>query len=344
MSLQSLLVVRLGSLGDIIHTLPAVAALRRALPEARIDWVVDAAHQEIVARVTAIDARIVIEERSPRAWLNAAATLRARGYDAALDFQGLFKSALLARASGARRVLGFSIWHLRERGARVFYTESGSASDRDARTPEPHVIYKNLELARRLAPAIDPGAPLEFPLHVPSMTADVDAARRAIDDAPYAVLNPGAAWPNKRWPPERFGEVAAFLRARHGLRSIVTWGPGEEELANVAVAFSEGAAVKAPFLTIGGLMTLLHGAALMVSGDTGPTHVAGALGVPTVGLFGPTRAERNGPWAGRDVVLSRHDECVCHYQRQCRAPERWCLGGLAAPEVMAAITARLESR
>lgn len=341
-----ILVVRLGSLGDIIHTVPAVAALRRALPDARIDWVVEAAHQEIVARVTAIDARVVIEERRIRAWANTAAILRARGYDVALDFQGLFKSALLARASGARRVLGFSIWHLRERGARVFYTESADAAEHpeSPESTEPHVIYKNLELARRVAPGIDLQAPLEFPLHVPTATTDVDAVRREIDNAPYAVLNPGAAWPNKRWPPERFGDVAAFLRARHGLRSIVTWGPGEDDLADVAVAFSEGAAVKAPFLTVGGLMTLLSGATLMVSGDTGPTHIAGALGVPIVGVFGPTRAGRNGPWHPDDIVLSRHDECVCQYQRQCRAPERWCLGGLPASEVMAAITTRLERR
>lgn len=345
-----ILVVRLGSLGDIIHTLPAVAAIRRALPDARIDWLVDAAHQEIVARVPAIDARVVLEQRTVTAWLHAAATLRRRGYDAAVDFQGLFKSAILARASGAKRVIGFSIWHLRERGARAFYTETSEPLEPAERTLEPsnprtlerHVIRKNLDLARRLVPSIDPEAPLEFPLHV-SSSADVDDLKRVLGGAPFAVLNPGAAWPNKRWPAERFGQVAAFLRARHGLRSVVTWGPGEEQLADAAVSMSEGAAVKAPLLPIGALMSLLRDARLMVSGDTGPTHLAAALGIPIVAPYGPTSAGRNGPWHADDVVISRYDECECHYQRQCRVPDRWCLGGLPASELMAAITARLEA-
>ncbi len=344
-----LLVVRLGSLGDIIHALPAVAALRRALPDARIDWLVDGKHQEIVSRVPAIDARIVLEGRTIAAWFNAASTLRARGYDAAIDFQGLFKSAILARASGAKRVLGFSIWHLRERGARAFYTETSPAgartSEPDGRTPEPpnpepHVIRKNLRLAAQLAPSIDPDGALEFPLAVPA-SGIVEDLKRGLDGAPYAVLNPGAAWPNKRWPAERFGEVAAFLRARHGMRSVVAWGPGEKMIAEQAVGMSEGAAVLAPVLPLLDLMALLQGARLMVSGDTGPTHMAGALGVPIVAPFGPTSAARNGPWDPADIVLSKFDECVCRYQRTCRVPDRWCLGRLPAPEVMAAITARL---
>jgi heptosyltransferase I len=332
-----ILVVRLGSLGDVIHTVPAVAALRRAIPEARIDWLVDAPHQDIVGLVQSIDARIVLEARTLKAWLNAAALLRHRGYDAAVDFQGLFKSAIMARVSGARRVLGFSIWHLRERGARAFYTQTA-----DAEAEGRHVIRKNLALASLLAPSIDPDAePLAFPL-MPYPSGAVEQLKRAIGGEPYAVLNPGAAWPNKRWPAERFGEVAAFLRARHGLRSIISWGPGEKMLAEAAVARSEGAAVMTPAMGLLDLVALLRDARLMVSGDTGPTHIAGALGVPIVSPFGPTSAARNGPWDPRDIVITKFDECVCHYQRQCRVPDRWCLGRLPAPEIMAAITRRLE--
>lgn len=330
--------MRLGSLGDIIHALPAVAAIRRALPGARIDWLVDGAHQDIVSRVTAIDARVVLEERNITAWMRAAATLRARGYDAAIDFQGLFKSAILARASGARRVLGLSIWHLRERGARAFYNETSEPDASDA-----HVIYRNLRLAKQLVPSIEVTAPLEFPLLVP-VSAPVEELKRVLGGEPFAVLNPGAAWPNKRWPAERFGEVASFLRARHKLRSIVTWGPGEKMLAELAVAHSEGAAVLAPPLSVVDLLALLPHARLMVSGDTGPTHLAGALGVPIVAPFGPTSAARNGPWDPRDIVLSKFDECECRYQRRCHVEARWCLGRLPSPEVMAAISARLERR
>lgn len=333
-----ILVVRLGSLGDVIHTVPAVAALRRAIPEARIDWLVEAPHQEIVGLVQAIDARIVLEARTLKAWLNAAATLRSRGYDAAIDFQGLFKSAILARVSGAKRVLGFSMWHLRERGARAFYTESAHA-EAEGR----HVIRKNLALASLLAPSIDPESSLlEFPLaDVPS--GHVEQLKRTLAGEPYAVLNPGAAWPNKRWPAERFGDVAAFLRARHGLRSVITWGPGEKMLAEAAIARSEGAAVMTPSLGLLDLVALLRHARLMVSGDTGPTHIAGALGVPIVSPFGPTSAARNGPWDPADIVITKFDECECHYQRRCHVPDRWCLGRLPAPELMAAITQRLEA-
>jgi lipopolysaccharide heptosyltransferase I len=333
-----ILVVRLGSLGDVIHTVPAVAALRRAMPEARIDWLVDAPHQDIAGLVQAIDARIVLEARTLKAWLNAAAVLRHRGYDAAVDFQGLFKSAILARVSGARRVLGFSIWHLRERGARAFYTHT-AAAEADGR----HVIRKNMALASLLAPTIDPDTePLEFPLAV-HPSGQVEQLKRALGGEPYAVLNPGAAWPNKRWPAERFGDVAAFLRARHGLRSVVTWGPGEKMLAESVVARSEGAAIMTPALRLLDIVALLREARLMVSGDTGPTHIAGALGVPIVSPFGPTSAARNGPWDPRDIVITKFDECQCHYQRRCRVPERWCLGRLPAPEVMAAITQRIEA-
>lgn len=339
---ERLLVVRLGSLGDVIHTLPAVAAIRRARPEARIDWLVDMPHQEIVGMVTAIDARIVLEARTARAWINAATVLRARGYDAALDFQGLFKSAILARASGAKRVLGFSIWHLRERGARAFYTQAAKPFG-DERDDSRHVIRKNLALAAAFDPSIAPErAPLEFPL-ADVASAAADAVRHDLGGTPYAVLNPGAAWPNKRWPAERLGAVAAFLKARHNLRSVVCWGPGEKMLAETAVATSEGAAILAPPLQLVDLVALLRGAALMVSGDTGPTHIAGALGVPIVSPFGPTSAARNGPWDPADIVISRFDECSCHYQRRCRVPDRWCLGRLEAPEMMAAITRRLET-
>jgi len=332
-----ILVVRLGSLGDVIHTLPAVAALRRAMPGARIDWLVDAPHQDIVGLAQAIDARIVLEARTLKAWLNAAAALRHRGYDAAVDFQGLFKSAILARASGARRVLGFSVWHLRERGARAFYTHTA------APLAEPHIIRKNLALASLLAPSIDPDtAPLEFPLAV-MPSGPVEQLKRTLGNEPFAVLNPGAAWPNKRWPAERFGEVASFLHARHGLRSVVTWGPGEKMLAESVVRGSEGAAVMGPALPLLDLVALLREARLMVSGDTGPTHIAGALGVPIVSPFGPTSAARNGPWHPDDIVIAKFDECACHYQRRCQVPDKWCLSRISAAEMMAAITRRLEA-
>src|SRR5215208_5737480 len=142
--MMNILIVRLGALGDIIHTVPAAAALRAAFPSARIDWLVDAKHRAVVDLVTVVDRVVVLERASLPGWIDVARTLRAGRYDVALDFQGLMKSAILARASGAPRVIGFSIWHLREKTARPFYSETIVREDKaDAST---HVIDKNLRL------------------------------------------------------------------------------------------------------------------------------------------------------------------------------------------------------
>jgi lipopolysaccharide heptosyltransferase I len=330
------LIVRLGSLGDIIHALPALAALREAHPGARIDWVVDARHAAILALADGVDRRIIVAGGPRlRAMLAAVAELRRSRYDAAIDFQGLMKSALLARASGAARVIGFGIWHLRERGARPFYTE---AHDADAR----HVIHKNLELVSRLGARA--GEP-RFPLRVPESGA-VPFLRSTLgiaSDAPFALVNPGGAWPNKQWPPERFGAIAAELRDRHGLGSAVLWGPGEEAIADAVVAASRGAAVRAPRTTIDDLVALAAAAALMISGDTGPLHIAAALGTPVVGIYGPTDPARNGPFSPDDMCASRFAECRCHHKRRCRAAV-WCLGTIDIGEVGNAVEARLANR
>lgn len=171
-----------------------------------------------------------------------------------------------------------------------------------------------------------------------------DETRAAIEAAggrrKYIVLNPGAAWPNKRWPPERFGALAASLRDRTGLGSLITWGPSERDLADTIVAASSGAAVVAPATSVSDLGVLMRDAALVVSGDTGPLHIAAAMGTPLVGLYGPTWPERNGPWDPKDVVISRANVCVCHHKRQCLrgAP---CINEISVEEVVTASVKRL---
>ena len=157
----------------------------------------------------------------------------------------------------------------------------------------------------------------------------------------FALVNSGAAWPNKRWPANRFGAVAKTLRDEWGLTPVVLWGPGERALAEAVVAASEGAGVVAPETQLPDLVALSREASFMISGDTGPLHIACAAGVPTVSLFGPTDAKRNGPWDPRDVVLSRYDQCPCHYKRQCQQPASWCLAEITVDDVREAIRARL---
>jgi heptosyltransferase-1 len=344
---MNILIVRLGALGDIVHAIPAAAALRAAMPGARIDWLVEARHRPIVDLVTVVDHVVPIEARTLAGWTDAVRRARQAAYDIAFDFQGLMKSAVLARASGARRVAGFSIWHLREKTARPFYSETDAGPDKaEARTRGAeqtdrdslgtHVIEKNLRLLRVLD--IDT-ARIDFPLaRVPSAAAE--EVRRHAGAGHYALINPGAAWPNKRWPPARCGEIAAFLRDVRGLPSIVLWGPGEEALAHAVVDASSGSARLAPRTEIADIIELARGAALMVSGDTGPLHLAAAVGTPSVALYGPTDPKRNGPWAPEDVTVSRFERCDCHYQRRCTHAD-WCLESVTVAEVTAAIQQRL---
>jgi lipopolysaccharide heptosyltransferase I len=329
---MNILIVRLGALGDIVHTIPAAAALRAALPEARIDWLVEAKHRAVLDLVMGIDRVVALEGRSLTAWADVVRREREVAYDIALDFQGLMKSAVLARASGAARVAGFSVWHLREKGARPFYSET-EGTDGDDRG---HVIRKNLRLLRVVG--ID-AAEVEFPLRAVASDARDEVVAES-GARKFALLNPGAAWPNKRWPPSQFGEVAAFLREVRELSSVVLWGPGEEELAQSVVDASGGAARLAPPTAIADLVALSREAALVVSGDTGPLHIAAAVGTPVVAVFGPTDPKRNGPWSASDVTVSRFESCACHYDRQC-SQATWCLDGITVAEVTAAIQQRL---
>jgi ADP-heptose:LPS heptosyltransferase len=155
------------------------------------------------------------------------------------------------------------------------------------------------------------------------------------------VLNPGAGWPNKQWPPERFGALAAGLRASRGLRSVVTWGPGEQPLAAAVASSSEGAAEIAPATSLAELTALVASAPLVVSGDTGPIHLAAAAGTPIVGLYGPTDPARNGPWSAADLCVSRFETCACHHKRRCHRAGR-CLDDISVEDVQRAAETRLD--
>ena len=328
------LIIRLGSLGDVIHGIPAAAALRRRFPQAPIDWLVDPRYAELLELVECIDRPIAFDPRDLRiggaqGW-SVLTQLRAAHYDAVVDLQGLLKSAVLGRLVGATQTIGFPRTHLREPLARLFYTD---APDPGA---APHVIDKNLGL---LGPLGVSDRAVHFPLRIPRTDTITSVVDRFAPDG-YAILNPGAAWPNKRWPVVRFGAVAASIRREHGLRSVVLWGPGEEALAVSVAAASEGAAEAAPPTTMPDVVGLARAARVMVSGDTGPLHIAGAVGTPLVALFGPTCPERNGPWAPGDVTLSRVANCSCLYERRCRR-ETPCIDDIVSDEVVQAIRQRL---
>ncbi len=326
------LLVRLGSLGDVIHAIPAAAALRAHAPTARVDWLVDPRYADVVRMVRGVDRVISIAPRGDKlALLLTLGELRRTRYDAVFDVQGLIKSGALTWLAGATRTFGFPTAHLREPAARFFYTDTPDLG------PVTHVIDKALALVATVGAT---SAVPAFPLDLPASSASREVTAR--HPSGFVLLNPGAAWPNKQWPADRFGALAARLHTAHDLPSVVIWGPSERERAQQVVAASSGAAELAPQTGITDLFSMSKAARLVVSGDTGPLHIACAVGAPVVALFGPTVAERNGPWSKDDRVIARTAHCECLYQRQCRRATP-CIDDITVEEVAAAASLRLST-
>jgi heptosyltransferase-1 len=309
-----LLVIRLGAMGDILHALPAVTALRQAHPGWVIDWVVEPRWRPLLAT----DAGVVSETaESPnrsrpvvdrlhlapiKEWRKSPLnfntiheiktlrkTLQAGEYETVIDLQGAVRSAVIGRMAGCPRLIGED--EPRERAARWLFSER-------VKTHGAHVIEQDLELASAVAgddlQATAPGLPVDT-------AAETWVDRILGDDSRAAVLiNPGAGWGAKRWPAERYAAVAKGLIDR-GLRVLVNAGPGEEPLAQ-AIVQAAGAAIPLR-CTLEQLIALTRRVVLAIAGDTGPLHLACALGRPVVGIYGPTDPSRNGPFGTRFRVL-----------------------------------------
>ncbi len=330
------LIVRLSSIGDVVHTLPTLAALRQHGWEA--GWIVEPASRVLLEENPALDQVVATPGAKAFRWTEARAAvraLRARRYDVALEFQGLWKSAAWARFAGARRVIGYARRWRREPGSALLLGEQAELPPgRD------HVIDKNLALLGPLG--IEAAGLREFPLpSSPEAVARVDQDVRDRGGGDFAILNPAGGWASKLWPAERFGEVAKGLRER-GLRSIVTWGPGEEGLADRVVASSDGAAVRSFPTTLLDYVELARRARLVIAADTGPLHLACAVGTPVVALFGPTDPGRNGPFAPADEVVRRTPPCAPCYSRTC-ARHAGVMAEIPSTEVLAAAERRLAS-
>jgi len=295
--LPKALVVRLSAIGDVVHTLPALAALHRHGWET--GWIVEPPARPLLEGNPSLSRLWPAPAARASAWgvaYRVLADLRAKEYDVALDFQGLWKSAAWARFAGAGRVVGLAREWRREPGSSVLLGEAAALPP-----GVDHVIDENLALLRPLG--IEEIGAREFPL--PPSASDREAVGRALAATgleQFAILNPGGGWPEKLWPAESFGRLARGLRDR-GVPSLVTWGPGEEDLADRVAAASEGAARRAFPTTLRQYVELARRARLVVAADTGPLHLACAVGAPVVALFGPTDPARNGPFSSRDVTV-----------------------------------------
>jgi heptosyltransferase I len=300
------LLVRLGSLGDVIHALPAASALRDAFPEARIDWLIEPKWRRLLEGNPDLSEIISLEKKSAAGLIASVRKLRAAQYTCAIDFQGLYKSALPAFASGAPRRIGFPSTYAREGFASLFYTDR--INPRGA-----HKVDHNLTLAAAAgARTSSPRFPLTLRPEDEKQVAH-ELARHNIAD--FFVLNPGGGWRSKCWPPERYGELHHRLAVQHGWRGIISFGPGEEDLAEEVVSAAGTSAPLALPLGLGPLMVLLRQAKFVVSADTGPLHLASALGTPVVGLYGPTDPARNGPYDGQNVVVRNPGKSETTYRR-----------------------------
>ena len=337
------LIVKLGSIGDIVHTLPALAALRAGMPQAEISWVAERSASEILKDNPILDRLIEVDTKALRRGLMSGETLRAprqqlrrlraSAFDVALDFQGLLKSASIARLSGARRVFGYSRTGLREPASTVFL------SKRISIPPHTHIIRKGLLLLQG-ALGIPVPAELSFPIGVDA-AAEAEAERATADTAEnFAILNPAGGWPTKLWSAEKFGALADLLWANYGMRSLVTYGPGEDELAETARRASRSEKAVPVSLSLKGFYSLAKRARVYVGGDTGPTHIAVAAGAPIVGLFGPTEWWRNGSPYSEDICVERNDiDCRvdCH-RRSC---SKWICMDITVERVFDAVRQRI---
>ena len=290
------LVLRMSALGDIVHTLPAVHALRESFPGATIDWLVDAKWAPILEGNRDVSNIITMDRRSWRDVIATMRRLRRSRYDMAIDFQSLYRSAIIGWLSGAPERIGFEAHYARERGAAIFYTQH-------VRPKRAHKIEHNLELSERAGARTEQ---IVFPL-TDNAQASEEVKRILFGNGvqEYFVVSPGGGWVSKCWPAERYGELARAVAERYGWTSVVSFGPGEEGLAETVRRSANSPEPFVQRFNLKELVPLLRHAKFVVAGDTGPLHLASALGTPVIGLYGPTDPARNGPFSPGGVVVRK---------------------------------------
>ena len=330
--MDNILIIRLSSLGDIIHTLPAFSALRKNFPEATISWVVEAKGSEILDLVPGVDKTITAHTEGWRLhrkkfWKEISRLKKElrKESQTAIDFQGLVKSGFISCISGSKKRIGFHRKNLREPMAGLFYTE------RLEEIPETiHVISKNLKLLERIGIKEEK---YEFPIEVPAELAEgVKASLKKLgynEQKKLVLFNVGAAWETKRWFHERWVELIGMIKNKEFF-PLLLWGNEEEK--GLALEVNEKTHVPlSPFFTLKEVMALVNESSLLISGDTFSLQVACALSRPVVGIFGPSNPRRNGPFGPRDKVAFHEIECSYCYKRTCPTIE--CLKKITPQEV-----------
>lgn len=337
----SILIVKLSAIGDVIHTLPALNAIRRRYPSARISWLVEPAAADLVVGHPALDRVLVARRhqwvhglrRGPRAESLAAAgrfvrALRDTRYDIVLDFQALLKGGLWVALARGRRKIGFGSGMQHQEMSWVFLNERLPAV-----SMEMHALDRNLHMLRAIG--IDA---TRVDYRLPVTRADAQWAHRTLAGAarPVVAINPMAKWPTKLWDDARFAEVADRLQSAHGATVVFTGGPEDRGALDAIAARMSG-----PSMNLAGRTSLTQLAALyaeadcLVTTDTGPMHLAAAVGLPVVALFGPTAPWRTGPYGPQHRVVRAGTPCSPCFKRDCDTCR--CMTAIRVDQVTAAV-------
>ncbi len=342
---MKILVVKLSSIGDVVHTLPVLAAIRRALPDAEIAWAVEREAAEILRGNTFLDNLIILDTRSLRGGKvigeilpNASRQLRQLrrySFDVAIDFQGLLKSATIAKLTKSKRRYGFAKQNLREPASRFLLTDTVEIEKKL------HIIIKNLKLAEQALNIFVPKDNFEFPIFTDEnhKTEAVKIIEQSGEN--FAILNPAGGWVTKLWHAEKFGLLADRLWEENGLTSVVTTAPDELELAEKVLRKSKSGKILAAQPSLKGFYELAKRTKIYIGGDTAPTHIAVAANAPVVGIFGPTEWWRNGSPRQNDICVERND-IGCRIDCHRRTCNNWICMDIEVETVLQAAQKRLE--
>ena len=329
---RHILLIKPSSLGDIVHAMPTCAAIRRAYPKARLTWLVKREWAGLVERIDGVD-RVWPVKSTFKGWLSQVSPLRAEQFDLVVDLQGLFRSAAIGWFSGSSLLVGFA--NGRE-GSPRFYSRRVSVPRSDM-----HAVDRYLLVAKAVG-AVESGAP-EFRFRIPKNDYDeVDCLLSRFGVTPgtnWVAMNVSARWQTKRWPAASFAEVADRLQ-QEGCGAVVMIGGSDEraDVAAVSKMMKTPAIDLAGATTVGLLPALLSRASLLITNDSGPMHIAAAVGTPVVALFGPTSAARTGPYGPGHCVLTTELPCRPCLSRTCQNPiQLECLTRISPEQVIAPV-------
>lgn len=325
---RKILIIKPSSLGDVVHSLPFLNALRDSFPRAEIHWIIAKGLDELLEGHPMINKLWIINKddwkriKSVRTTIKELRflfkSLKAERYDLVIDLQGLLRSGIIAKATGAPVRVGFK--EARE-GSRLFYTDTVKGGK------DVHAVDRNLEIAKFLGcDASDVKFPFPFFFNFQLSTYSFQLPDK------YAVIVPGARWKTKRWHPEKFGKLASML----SVKSIIVGGKSDIDLADIVVRSSAGKALStAGKTTLKELIEIIRNARCVVTNDSGPMHIAAALNVPVFAIFGPTSPLRTGPYGKPHVIIKKGLECSPCYKKKCKAVQ--CMEMIRVEEVADAI-------